>query len=154
LHHIFSVTNQIGLSNVLAGGTTFADALTHSDSIPNLDILTAGPLSPQPSELLSSSAMLELLKQCTAEYDHVVIDSPPLLSVTDAGILSAWADAVVLVVRSGKTTKHQLKQSSVLMRQLGAPVMGVLVNAVDMEGSDRYYYGYSRYYYYRPYTSE
>jgi capsular exopolysaccharide synthesis family protein len=154
LHHIFSVTNHVGLSNVLAGGTGFADAITHSDSVPNLDIMTAGPLSPQPSELLSSSAMVELLKKCAAEYDHVVVDSPPLLSVTDAGILSAWADAVVLVVRSGKTTKHQLKQSSVLMRQLGAPVMGVLVNAVDMEGSDRYYYGYSRYYYYRPYTSE
>lgn len=154
LHHIFSVQNQTGLSNVLAGGTSFGEAIIHCDQVPNLDILTAGPLSPQPSELLSSTAMTDLLANCAVEYDHVVIDSPPLLSVTDAGILSAWVDAVVLVVRSGKTTKHQLKQSSILMRQLGAPVMGVLVNAVDMEGSDRYYYGYSRYYYYRPYTTE
>ena len=111
--------------------------------MPNLHVLPAGPLAPQPAELLGSSMMLEILEQWCADYDHIVIDSPPVLSVTDAVLLSPLMDVVLLVARSGTTTNTALRRSRELLHYVNAKVMGVVLNAIDLESPDYYYYYYS-----------
>jgi polysaccharide biosynthesis transport protein len=94
--------------------------------------------------LLASPAMLALLEQWKLEYDHIILDTPPTLSVTDAVLLSVKADAVVLVIRSGQTTKDALRRARDLLLHVNAKVMGVVVNAVDLSAPDlnyQYYYG-------------
>ena len=116
--------------------------------IPNLDILPSGPVPPFPAEMLSSDAMDVLLKRCGELYSYVVIDSPPILSVTDGVILARQADAVVLVVRHGKSSKHVVRRARDLLLRSGAPITGIVLNAVDLNSPEYYgYYGYSGYSY-------
>ncbi len=114
-------------------------------------MLPAGTPPPNPAELLASSNMRDVLIQLREQYDHIVIDTPPSLSVTDAVVLSPRADAVVLVIRSGQTTKQALRRSRDILTQVNAKVVGVLLNAVDLSSPDYYYYyeyqgKYARYY--------
>src|SRR5262249_32016444 len=102
-------------------------------------------------ELLASANMRDLLDQLREQYDHIVVDTPPTLSVTDAVVLSPRADAIVLVIRSGQTTKQALRRSRDVLMQVNAKVSGVLLNAVDLSSPDYYYYyeyqgKYARYY--------
>jgi capsular exopolysaccharide synthesis family protein len=140
-----------GLSNILTGSTTLEQAITHTTILPNLFVLPAGTPPPNPAELLASANMRDLLSQLREQYDHIVIDTPPSLSVTDAVVLSPRADAVVLVIRSGQTTKQALRRSRDILTQVNAKVIGVLLNAVDLSSPDYYYYyeyqgKYARYY--------
>jgi len=101
--------------------------------------------------LLASANMRDVLEQLRAHYDHIVVDTPPTLSVTDAVVLSPRADAIVLVIRSGQTTKQALRRSRDILAQVNAKVSGVLLNAVDLSSPDYYYYyeyqgKYARYY--------
>jgi capsular exopolysaccharide synthesis family protein len=107
---------------------------------PNLFNLPGGTAPPNPAELLASSNMLDILTQLRDQYDHIVVDTPPSLSVTDAVVLSQRADAVVLVIRSGQTTKQSLRRARDLLAQVNAKVVGVLLNAVDLSSPDYYYY--------------
>jgi Mrp family chromosome partitioning ATPase len=84
--------------------------------------------------------MRDVLQQLRGQYDHVVVDTPPTLSVTDAVVLSPRADAIVLVIRSGQTTKQALRRSRDILMQVNAKVSGVLLNAVDLSSPDYYYY--------------
>ncbi len=129
-----------GLSNVLTGSTTLEQAITRTAVLPNLFVLPAGTPPPNPAELLASSNMREMLAELREQYDHIVIDTPPSLSVTDAVVLSPRADAVVLVIRSGQTTKQALRRSRDILTQVNAKVVGVLLNAVDLSSPDYYYY--------------
>ena len=98
--------------------------------------------------MLSSEAMEELLRRCGEIYAYVVIDSPPILSVTDGVILARQADAVVLVVRHGKSSKHVVRRARDLLLRSGAPITGIVLNAVDLNSPEYYgYYGYSGYSY-------
>jgi succinoglycan biosynthesis transport protein ExoP len=116
--------------------------------VPNLDILPSGPVPPFPTEMLSSETMRTLLERLGAEYAYVVIDSPPILSVTDGIILSRFADAVVLVVRHGKSSRNIMRRTRDLLIRSGAPTAGLVLNAVDLNSPDYYnYYGYSGYSY-------
>lgn len=133
---------KLGLSNVLTGGCTPEVAIV-STFQPNLWVLPAGPLAPQPSELLSSALMRELLEKWRSDYDHIIIDSPPILSVTDAVLLSVVVDVVLLVCRSGQTTTAALRRSRELLYYVKARVMGLVINAIDLESPDYYYYYYS-----------
>src|SRR5271170_4086195 len=140
-----------GLSNVLTGSATLEQAITRSTILPNLNILPAGTPPPNPAELLASTNMRDMLEELRAQYDHIVVDTPPTLSVTDAVVLSPRADAIVLVIRSGSTTKQALRRSRDILMQVNARVSGVLLNAVDLSSPDYYYYyeyqgKYSRYY--------
>jgi capsular exopolysaccharide synthesis family protein len=140
-----------GLSNVLTGSTTLEQAITRTAILPNLFVLAAGTPPPNPAELLASTNMRDVLTQLSGQYDHIVIDTPPSLSVTDAVVLSPRADAVVLVIRSGQTTKTALRRSRDILMQVNAKVVGVLLNAVDLSSPDYYYYyeyqgKYARYY--------
>jgi capsular exopolysaccharide synthesis family protein len=140
IHKMLGIGPRAGLSNVLTGGTTLQDATVRSTLLPNLFILPAGTPPPNPAELLASSQMMDLLAELREQYDHIVVDTPPTLSVTDAVVLSTRADAVVLVIRSGQTTKPALRRSRDILAQVNARVAGVLLNAVDLDSPDYYYY--------------
>ena len=151
IHKTLGMGPHSGLSNVLTGGTTLEQAITRTTVLPNLFVLAAGTPPPNPAELLASSNLKDVLDQLKQQYDHIVIDTPPSLSVTDAVVLSPRADAVVLVIRSGQTTKQALRRSRDILAQVNAKVVGVLLNAVDLSSPDYYYYyeyqgKYARYY--------
>lgn len=151
IHKTLGMGPHSGLSNVLTGSTTLGLAITHTSVLPNLDVLAAGTPPPNPAELLASPNMRDMLTELREQYDHIVIDTPPSLSVTDAVVLSPRADAVVLVIRSGQTTKQALRRSRDILTQVNAKVVGVLLNAVDLSSPDYYYYyeyqgKYARYY--------
>jgi len=151
IHKTLGMGPHSGLSNVLTGSTTLEQAITRTAILPNLFVLAAGTPPPNPAELLASSNMRDKLAELREQYDHIVIDTPPSLSVTDAVVLSPRADAVVLVIRSGQTTKQALRRSRDILTQVNAKVVGVLLNAVDLSSPDYYYYyeyqgKYARYY--------
>jgi polysaccharide biosynthesis transport protein len=151
IHKTLGMGPRTGLSNVLTGSTTLDQAITRTAVLPNLFVLPAGTPPPNPAELLASANMRDVLAQLREQYDHIVVDTPPSLSVTDAVVLSPRADAVVLVIRSGQTTKQALRRSRDILAQVNAKVVGVLLNAVDLSSPDYYYYyeyqgKYARYY--------
>jgi polysaccharide biosynthesis transport protein len=151
IHKTLGMGPRSGLSNVLTGSANLQQAITHSSILPHLSILPAGTPPPNPAELLASTNMREVLEELRGQYDHIVVDTPPTLSVTDAVVLSPRADAIVLVIRSGQTTKQALRRSRDILMQVNAKVSGVLLNAVDLSSPDYYYYyeyqsKYSRYY--------
>ena len=148
IHHRFGLTGKLGLTTVLAGTSTLEQALQHIPETPNMDILPSGPVPPFPTEMLGSETMHRLMKTLGERYSHIVIDSPPVLSVTDAVVLGNMVDAVVLVIRHGKEGKNVMRRARDLLARSGAPVAGLVLNAVDVKSPDYYgYYGYSGYSY-------
>lgn len=148
VHHRFGMSGKVGLTTVLTGASPLENATQNVSEVPNLDVLPAGPMPPFPTEMLSSQAMDSLLQHCGEIYTHVLIDTPPILSVTDGVILARHADAVVLVVRHGKSSKHIVRRARDLLVRSGAPITGIVLNAVDLNSPDYYgYYGYSGYSY-------
>ena len=149
VHHRFGLIGKAGLTTVLNGTMTLENAVQNIPEIPNLDILPSGPVPPFPTEMVGSEVMAQLLQRCAGIYSHVVIDSPPILSVTDGVILARQADAVVLVVRHGKSSKHVVRRARDLLARAGAPITGIVLNAVDLSAPEYYgYYGYSGFTYY------
>jgi capsular exopolysaccharide synthesis family protein len=148
IHHRFGIPGKLGLTTVLAGTSTLQETIQHIAEAPNLDVLPSGPVPPFPTEMLSSEAMHRLLEQLESMYTYVVIDSPPVLSVTDGVILGRLVDAVVLVVRHGKSSKNVMHRARNLLTRSGAPVAGLVLNAVDVNSPEYYgYYGYMGYSY-------
>jgi len=148
IHHRFGLTGKLGLTTLLAGSSTLEESVQHIAEAPNLDILPSGPVPPFPTEMLGSEAMRTLMERLGQQYDHVVIDSPPVLSVTDAVVVGRSVDAVVLVIRHGKSNKHALQRARDLLMRSGALMAGLVLNAVDMTSHDYYgYYGNSNYSY-------
>jgi capsular exopolysaccharide synthesis family protein len=148
VHHRFGLTGKAGLTTILAGTSSFENTVQGVTELPNLDILPSGPVPPFPTEMLSSEAMKALLEKLGGLYTHVIIDSPPILSVTDAAILGRMVDAVVLVIRHGKSSKNVMRRARDLMVRSGAPIAGLVLNAVDVNSPDYYgYYGYTGYSY-------
>ncbi len=146
VHHRLGLNGKIGLTSVLTGTATLEQAVQTLTEVPNLDILVSGPVPPFPTEMLGSQTMKDLLQQCRGIYTHIVIDSPPLLSVTDGVILARDADAVVLIVRHGRSGRQTVRRARDLLIRAGAPVTGVAINAVDLSSPEYYgYYGYSVY---------
>ncbi len=145
IHVRFDLPATKGLSNLLAKRATAADVI-QTTSVPNLMVIAAGPPPPHPAELLASEAMKEQLAQWRQQFDRVIIDTPPALSVTDPVVLSVSVDAVVLVIRAAKTTKGALRRCRDVLGHVSANVLGVVINAVNMTAHDSYYYSY--YYYY------
>jgi polysaccharide biosynthesis transport protein len=143
VHVPFGIRPQGGLSALLGGGSKLNAAVSKTRQ-PNLLVLPAGALPPQPSELLSSPLMQELFAGWREEYDHIILDSPPVLSVTDAVLLSVQADAVLLVVRANHTATGAIRRARDLLLHVGSNVQGVVLNAVNMASLGDYYSG-SRY---------
>jgi capsular exopolysaccharide synthesis family protein len=155
IHTKLALRARGGLSTLLTGSDTLGNVLVNSTEVPNLHVLPAGPPPPHPAELLGSSVMKSFIAEWREKFDHVIIDSPPCLSVTDAVLLSVEVDAVALVLRSGQTPKDAIRRARNLLFQVQAKVLGVVVNAVDMRSPDMYYYSYaSKYGSYYTDTSE
>ncbi|MGZ4787329.1 MAG: GumC family protein [Terriglobales bacterium] len=156
IHKVFNIKPKVGLSTLLTGSSTLENTVTYVPQLPNLHLLPAGPPPPHPAELLGSNLMKQLIAQWRREYDHVIFDTPPALSVTDSILLSVDMDAVVLVIRSGNTTKAALRRTRELLGQVNARVLGVVVNAVDVDSPDYYHYYYygSKYGGYGRYSEE
>ncbi|HEX3437763.1 MAG TPA: polysaccharide biosynthesis tyrosine autokinase [Pseudacidobacterium sp.] len=141
IHLAFGLKDKLGLSNILVGSATISDVLQCTVQ-PNLFVIPAGPVPPHPSELLSSSSMQDLLLKLREEFDHIIVDSPPIISVTDAVLLSAQMDTVLLVIRSGQTTAAHVRRARNLLQSANAGVLGLVVNAADLGSPDYYYYHY------------
>ncbi len=142
LEKIFGLRPCGGLSTLISGVDKLEDVLLPFAAVPNLWILPAGPIPPQPAELLSSTVMKDYIARWRNEFDHIIIDTPPCLSVTDAVVLSPEADRVILVARSGQTTKPALRRACGLLLQVNAKVMGIVLNALNLHSADGYYYSY------------
>jgi capsular exopolysaccharide synthesis family protein len=148
MHHRFGLTGKVGLTSVLAGAATLEEAIQRVAELPGLDVLPSGPVPPFPAEMLGSDAMRAVLENLGRNYAYVIVDSPPILSVTDGIILSRSVDAVVLVVRHGKSNRNIMRRTRDLLVRSGAPIAGLVLNAVDLNSPDYYdYYGYSGYSY-------
>ena len=148
VHHRFGLNGKVGLSTLLSGQTNLQESVQSVTEVPGLDIMSSGPVPPFPTEMLSSQTMVDLLHQAGEEYTYVVLDSPPILSVTDGVLLSRQVDAVIMVVRHGKSSKHIVRRGRDLLVRSGAPMAGIVLNAVDLNAPEYYgYYGYSGYSY-------
>jgi len=141
----FDIDGSAGVTTVLLGKVDLADAIwTHPDS--GLAVLPSGVVPPNPAELLQTQAMSQLLERVRADHEVVIVDCAPLNPVTDAALLAARADGVLLVVRHARTTKDQLRSAVERLRQVGAAPMGVVMNAVPLRRRDSATYGgYQRY---------
>lgn len=148
VHPRFGISGKVGLSTLLTGGSTFEETIQRIPEVPSLDIISSGPVPPFPSEILGSEAMRSMLLNAADSYDYIIIDSPPILSVTDGVILARDADAVVLVVRHGKASKHIIRRARDLLIRAGAPITGIVLNAVELNSPEyQGYYGESGYHY-------
>lgn len=137
---VFGFDERVGLARVLGEAGPLEEAIQHT-AVPNLDVLPCGPSPANPSEILNSPQFAALLDQLAGQYDHVVIDSPPVVPVTDARILSALCDVTLLVIRSEKTTGRLSRHALESLTSVGARVLGVVLNDVA-RGSEPYGYGY------------
>jgi capsular exopolysaccharide synthesis family protein len=149
VHLRFRIGNQVGLTSVLTGKATLQDAIQTVAAVPTLDILPAGPIAPMPAELLGSPQMQSLIDSLRPIYDFILIDTPPVLTVTDAAVLVSLSDGVVLVLRYGQTSRNVVARASEILLRSGAHLFGVVLNAVDLKSSDyAEYYGraYNDYY--------
>lgn len=147
---MFDLEPTVGLTTVLIGGIDLEEAIQYGD-IPNLAFLTSGTIPPNPSELLQSHAMSELVRTAREEFDVILIDAPPLLPVTDAALLATQADGALLVVRHGRTTRDQLRHSTERLAAVDATPLGVVFNMVPQRGGGtRHGYGYGYGYGYAP----
>jgi len=129
---MFGVADSGGLSNIIDGSHRFEDVVVPIPQVPNLKILSSGMASSQPAEVLGSTKMKECISRWRNEFDYVIIDTPPCLSFTDAVLLSREADGVILVARWGQTTKAALRQASDLLTQVNANMIGLVLNAYDL----------------------
>ena len=141
ISQVFDFESDTGLSTVLGGNTVAQVAIRSVPGVPNLSVLPAGPVPLNPSEMLASPRMRDLLASLSSEFDYVIIDTPPVLSVTDAVLLSKLADSTLLVIRAGMTSKAALRRAYDVLAQVDAHIMGVILNAADFTEPDRYYYG-------------
>ncbi|MDH6186002.1 polysaccharide biosynthesis tyrosine autokinase [Polaromonas sp. CG_23.6] len=148
LHQFFGMKRGHGLSELITGTRALADVV-HRAVVPNLDLITTGTMPPNPAELLMSTATLQLLQDLSAQYDLVLIDTPPVLAVSDTQVLAPHAGTVFLVARAEVTALGELQESTKRLGQIGVPVKGVVFNDLDTSRQryGGYGYKYSRYRY-------
>jgi len=144
VHKALGLHNSKGLSTYLAGASDMD--IIQQGPVPNLFVIPAGPVPPNPSELLSSNRLNFMIRALSEEYDILIFDSPPLLSVTDALILSKVLDGTVIVAKAGKTVYDDVKHALKNLSDLNAHTLGVVINAFDTKKNE-YYYRYYNYYY-------
>jgi len=147
VHSIFGIGNNCGLSSLLAGDLPLSEwaSAVQKTSVPDLHVLTAGPLPPNPAELLGSEQMVKVIAAATAEFNHVVVDSPPVAAFTDGVLIASMVEGVLLVVHSGKNSRKVVGRARKLLRDVGARMIGVVLNKVEAAPENSYYY-YSGYY--------
>ncbi|MDX6306607.1 MAG: polysaccharide biosynthesis transport protein, partial [Blastocatellia bacterium] len=147
LHAQFNLSNARGLTNFLSGESDDLDSLIQTyDKQPNLKVLPSGPVPPNPAELLGSEEMRKLIATLSEKFTHIIVDSPPAISFTDASILSTFVDGVILVVHGGRSSRAVVRRAKQQLLDVGAHIFGVVLNNVKIESHDYYYAGYAGYY--------
>ena len=142
IHHFFSLSNRDGLTSLLTDRTLTLANMIHYTPIENLFVLTSGIIPPNPSELLASKRMDELLIELEKDYDLVIFDLPPVVAVTDAQILTSKVDGTIVVIHKKNSTKDKIMQSKILLQKVKANVIGVVLNRKEIEEDLDYgYYG-------------
>ena len=140
--------HTLPMGTVIVAKTTLQEAIKRTD-VPNLDVLTCGPVPPNPSELLHTERFGAVLADCAKLYDRIILDSPPTSAVTDPAVLGNLADGVVLVIKAGETTRESAIHARRQLTSANARLLGVVVNAIDFSnpayGYDYYYRNYYRY---------
>lgn len=139
VHKTFMLENQVGLSTVLSTGAKALDSAQKS-TIENLSVLTSGPKAPNPSELLGSIKMNQVIDEARSNYDIVIFDMPPVVTVTDAQIMASKADGTLLVVREDWTRKDALQKAKDLLTMVKARLLGVVYNGTEQSKDQAYYY--------------
>ncbi|MBS1794966.1 MAG: polysaccharide biosynthesis tyrosine autokinase [Acidobacteria bacterium] len=142
LHSHFNLENSVGLTNYLSGEKNTELMMKPYPGLPKMKIITSGPIPPNPAELLSSHEMKNLLQFLRGNFKHVIIDSPPAISFTDAAILSTLVDGVVLVAMAGKSSIHLMRRFKQRLSNIGARIYGVVLNGIKSDSVEYGYYGY------------
>jgi capsular exopolysaccharide synthesis family protein len=145
VHKVFGLRNDLGVTTALVDPST-VDDIVHETVVPNMSVICTGPIPPNPSELLHSESFARLLNELKSRFDRIIIDSPPIVPVTDAAILATQVDGTILIVRAQKTSRDLVRRAKRALSDVGAHMVGAVLNAVEL---DRPEYGYYRYQYYR-----
>jgi capsular exopolysaccharide synthesis family protein len=156
-HNVFDQSRGPGLSEYLVGEIQDIDSIIHPTKVDNLYIITAGELPPNPSELLGSQRMEQLVSLLEEQWDIVLFDSPPIVAVTDASMISGEIDAICMVVKAGQTDRSAVDRALDTIKNVKTPLVGVILNGANPEtlaGKYSYYYSYYNYYYHSAGTSE
>ena len=140
-HKHFEVNNGNGLSNILIGELSLSDGL-HDVGIEGLKLIPTGPIPPNPAELLGSQRMKDFIAELYGMFDIILVDTPPVVPVTDAALMAANVDGVLLVVASGEAKIEMTQKAKELLLNVNARIIGTILNMVDVEGEDYYYYYY------------
>jgi capsular exopolysaccharide synthesis family protein len=145
IHKIFNISNIYGLSNLLAGEISTECAIIESD-IDNLQILTSGAKPPNPSELLGSKKMKLFIDSLRNEYDYIIIDTPPVLAVTDAQVISKYSDGCLLVISSGESEGEVVVKGKEALERVNSKILGVVLNKIKVKSKEYYrkYYCYEK----------
>lgn len=138
VHKMFDISNEVGLTNMLKEELKFERVVYKVSS--NLNILTCGTIPLNPSEVLSSQRMKKFLQEAVNEYDYIILDTPPVIAVTDAQILSTMVEGVLMVINSTVTSKEACKKAKSLLKAVNANIIGVVLNKVKREKKSYYEY--------------
>jgi len=144
MHELFGVKSQIGLSSFLTGAT--ADNVVQKAMDENIFFIPSGPIPPAPAELLGSAKMKQLIENLAEKFDFILLDSPPVQSVTDSLVLGQYVDGTIVVVRAGKTTNEEMESGMKKLRDVQTRFLGFVLNGMKNQDMGKYYYGYSTYY--------
>jgi capsular exopolysaccharide synthesis family protein len=139
VHYTFRLDNLRGLSNILVGEHTLEESVNRTD-VDNLDVISCGPIPPNPSELLASRKMQQLLNDAKLSYDIVIFDTPPVLAVTDAQILANIVDGSLLVIRSNHTENEAATKAKEALEPANAKLLGTVLNDREKKHANYYYY--------------
>lgn len=164
MHKIFNLPSKPGLTNLLSGFCDISQAVRHT-AYPNLDVLTAGNIPPNPTELLSSVQAKAMFERFIKEYDYIFVDSPPINIVTDVAVLSKYVTGIILVARQGITTTDTMKHAVESLQFVGANVLGFILNDINKDkysyryrykykGKSKYHYAYANNEYYSKTSDE
>lgn len=142
VHRTFGLRNFRGVVNVLAGEYELQEVV-QDGVVPNLSILTVGPIPPNPAELLSSQRFAEFLNEVRQKFDYVLLDAPPIEAVSDAAILATQADGTLLILDAQSTRKERVRQAVRVLEKVGVGILGTVMNNVDESQSVYYYSSYT-----------
>jgi len=152
IHKAFQLKSQVGLTAYLSSRDRTIEEIVIPSEVPNLDVVCCGALPTNPSELLSSKRMLDFLEEASARYDRVVLDCPPVSAVADPLVVAAMCDGIMFVTKFNKIRREHARRSVQRVQDAGINLIGIILNDIDFEGKDSYYYSY-HYYQNRYYAS-
>ncbi len=144
LHETFGVRNSVGVTDLMRDESLMANPPFQDTPVPNLKLLTSGQLPPNPAELLGSRRMDEIIACLLGQADVVLFDAPPIIAVTDAALLSAKVDGVLLVISAGKTKREHAAKAKTLLDKVNARLVGTVLTNVTLDSSMQYYYAESK----------